>query len=250
MAGILQMVATITPSNASNNAVTWSIVPVTGNASINATGLVTASANGTVWAKAVSVSNTSVKDSMLITISNQFVPVVSLRVNTAGGIPATISTGAGTLQVLAVITPVNATNPAVTWSIVPVTGDATISSNGLITASSHGTVWAKAVSVSNPAAKDSLLVTITGQQADNNLSSLVIYPNPANESITIRLLKNHPALGLMITNGSGQVVYRASLAADRLRSLLTLDLRQLAAGFYQLTLRGNGTDVTLKFIKQ
>jgi len=71
--GTLQMVATVFPSYASQQAV-WSIVPVTGMATISAAGLVTAIANGTVWAKAVAFQDNPVKDSLLITISNQ-VPV-------------------------------------------------------------------------------------------------------------------------------------------------------------------------------
>jgi hypothetical protein len=71
--GTLQMVSTVFPSYASQ-LVTWSIVPVTGMANVSATGLVTAIADGTVWAKAIAVQDNTVKDSLLITLSNQ-VPV-------------------------------------------------------------------------------------------------------------------------------------------------------------------------------
>jgi len=68
--GTLQMVATVYPATA-NQSVTWSIVPGTGAASISAGGLVTAQTNGTVYAKAVAVQDATMKDSLLITISNQ-----------------------------------------------------------------------------------------------------------------------------------------------------------------------------------
>lgn len=71
--GTLPMVATIYPSSA-NQAVTWSIASGTGAATISSAGLVTASANGTVWARARSVQDNTVVDSLLITISNQ-VPI-------------------------------------------------------------------------------------------------------------------------------------------------------------------------------
>jgi len=75
--GTLQMVATVIPATA-NQSVAWSIVPGTGAATISPSGLVTAQNNGTVWAKAVAVQDNTVKDSLLITISNQIVvnPVV------------------------------------------------------------------------------------------------------------------------------------------------------------------------------
>jgi len=71
--GTLQMVATVYPSYASQQ-VNWSIVPGTGMANINISGLVTAISDGTVWAKAIAVQDNTVKDSLLITISNQ-IPV-------------------------------------------------------------------------------------------------------------------------------------------------------------------------------
>jgi hypothetical protein len=68
--GTLPMTATITPSNASQ-AATWTIVKGTGDATINASGVVTATKNGTVWAKARAQANINLKDSVMITISNQ-----------------------------------------------------------------------------------------------------------------------------------------------------------------------------------
>jgi hypothetical protein len=71
--GTLQMVATVYPSTATQT-VNWSIVPGTGAATISGTGLVTAVANGTVYAKATAVQDPTVSDSLMITITNQ-VPV-------------------------------------------------------------------------------------------------------------------------------------------------------------------------------
>lgn len=68
--GTLAMTATIMPSNASQAAI-WSIVKGTGDATINSTGMVTALKNGTVWAKAKAQANVNLKDSVMITISNQ-----------------------------------------------------------------------------------------------------------------------------------------------------------------------------------
>jgi len=68
--GTLQMVDTIFPLTANQNT-TWSIVQGTGNASVSATGLVTAISNGTVYAKSTAVQDPTVFDSLLITISNQ-----------------------------------------------------------------------------------------------------------------------------------------------------------------------------------
>jgi|SRR5690554_2951592 len=160
-AGALQLAAEILPANV-NQAVTWSLVPVTGTATISTSGLVTAQTNGTVWGKATSVQDPSFSDSILITISNQIVPILSLEVSTYGNVPATINTNGGTRQMTTTILP-NTANQNVLWSIIPETGFATISSAGLVTAQTNGTVWAKAVSVQDASKLDSLLITISNQ---------------------------------------------------------------------------------------
>jgi sorbitol-specific phosphotransferase system component IIA len=160
-AGTLQMDVDVLPATVSQN-VTWSIVPVTGAATISTTGLITAQSNGIVWAKAVSVQDPTKSDSLLITISNQLIPITSVDVFTLNNVAATITTNGGTLQMDSDVLPVTA-NQNVTWSIVAGTGAATISTTGLITASANGTVWAKAVSVQDATKSDSILVTISNQ---------------------------------------------------------------------------------------
>ncbi len=88
--------------------------------------------------------------------------LVGLDVTTQGNVPAVITTSGGTLQMVATVYPA-AANQAVTWSIVSGTGQASITTGGLVTAISDGTVWAKAVSVQDITVKDSLLITLSGQ---------------------------------------------------------------------------------------
>jgi len=90
--------------------------------------------------------------------------LIGLTVATQGGVPATITTSGGTLQMVATVFPSTA-NQNVTWSIVPGTGMATISSAGLVTAVSNGTAYAKAAAVQDPTVKDSLMITMSEQTA-------------------------------------------------------------------------------------
>ncbi|MNJ86392.1 hypothetical protein D3C87_38860 [compost metagenome] len=78
--GTLQLQAAVYPLTVSQN-VTWSITPVSGAATISATGLVTGVGNGTVWGKAVSVEDATKADSILITITNQDLGVESLNLS-------------------------------------------------------------------------------------------------------------------------------------------------------------------------
>ncbi len=147
--GTLQMKASVLPTDANNQDVTWSIEDRTGSASIDpSTGLVTAISNGTVTVKATAKDGSGIVGSTTIAISGQLlkIPVDSIVVAGKDG-AKTIDTDAalggtsGTLQMSATVLPTTATNKLVTWSVVNgTTGKATINSSGLLTASADGTV--------------------------------------------------------------------------------------------------------------
>lgn len=67
--GTLQMIATITPDEATNKSVVWSVDNE--NATINSTGLLTAVANGEVVVTATAKDGSGVAGSTTVTISNQ-----------------------------------------------------------------------------------------------------------------------------------------------------------------------------------
>jgi hypothetical protein len=90
--------------------------------------------------------------------------LTGIDVATQGGVPAEITTAGGTLQMVATVFPATSSQ-AVTWSIVPGTGMASINATGLVTAVSNGTAYAKAAAVQDPSVVDSLLINISGQTA-------------------------------------------------------------------------------------
>lgn len=69
--GTLQLTAHVSPSSAANKNVTWSVTNITGRASINASGKLTAIANGTVKVSAVAKDGSRVGATMTVTISGQ-----------------------------------------------------------------------------------------------------------------------------------------------------------------------------------
>jgi alpha-tubulin suppressor-like RCC1 family protein len=209
--GTLQMAAAILPSNA-NQGVLWTIVPETGAAAISNTGLITAASNGTVWAKATSVENAQLQDSVLITLTNQLFEVDSLDVTTLNNVAATITINEGTLQLVATVMQAEATQE-VTWSIIPVTGTATISATGLVSALTDGTVWAKAVSVENALALDSIEITISGQwlpvtainvTTQGNVSPIILVDNGTLQMVaTLTPVNSNPGVNWTLLPGTG-----------------------------------------------
>lgn len=158
--GTLQLQAGITPATANQNVI-WSIIDITGTATISTTGLVKAVTDGTVTVKAVSVEDSTISGEFTVIISNQFA-VESIEVSTLNNALPVITENTGTLQLQATTLPTGS-NQAVTWSIINGTGQATISATGLISALANGEVTAKAVSVSDPSISALLTITITNQ---------------------------------------------------------------------------------------
>ncbi|MGI6585283.1 MAG: beta strand repeat-containing protein [Lutisporaceae bacterium] len=99
-----------------------------------------------------------------VRINNGTVSAISV---TGTGSAITIEEDNGALQMLAAVTPQNASNKAVTWSVTNEDGSATdkaiISSSGLLTAVKNGTVKVTATSVGTPAVSGTLEITISNQ---------------------------------------------------------------------------------------
>ena len=160
--GTLALTATVTPANATNKTVTWSINNGTGQATINSSGVVTAVSNGTVTARATANDGSGVSGQLIITISGQVIPVSSISITGAGG-ASTITQDKGTLALTATVTPANATNKTVTWSIANGTGQATINSSGVVTAVSNGSVVARATANDGSGIFGEITITINNQ---------------------------------------------------------------------------------------
>jgi uncharacterized repeat protein (TIGR02543 family) len=86
------------------------------------------------------------------------VPVTNITVTGAGS--ATSVQNRSTLQMSAAILPATATDPRVTWSVIPETGMAIIDGNGLLTGTAVGTVIVEATASDGSGVSGSLEVTV------------------------------------------------------------------------------------------
>lgn len=89
-------------------------------------------------------------------------PPASLIITTQNNAPATITTQAGTLQLVATVLPTG-TNQGVIWTIQSGSGFATINQNGLVTATANGTITVQAVSTEDNSVFNSIQIIITNQ---------------------------------------------------------------------------------------
>jgi uncharacterized protein YjdB len=133
-----------------------------GLAAINTNGLLTAVSNGTIIVKATANDGSGVFGTLSITITNQMIPITEMSISGAGGL-TTITSNDGSLQLSCIIYPDNATNKAISWSVVNNTGEAVIDGSGLVTALENGSVTVNAAANDGSGVSASLVLTISGQ---------------------------------------------------------------------------------------
>ena len=109
--------------------------------------------------------------------------VSSITLSGAGGINS-ITVKNGTLQIIATVLPVDATNKNVTWSVTNNTGQASISSGGLLTALSNGTVTVRASATDGSGVYGMLQIAISNQAT----TSVPVYQSSVIENSTPALL--------------------------------------------------------------
>ena len=263
LGGMLQLSAAVSPSNATNPAVTWSISSGTDKASISPTGLVTALDNGTAIARATANDGSGVFGTLTITISNQVIPVTSLSLS--GG--TAITSDGGTLQLNAAVLPSNATNTAVTWSISSGADKASISSTGLVTALNNGTAVARAtandgsgvfgthtITISNQAIPVTSITlsggtAITSDGGTLQLNAAVLPSNATNPAVTWSISSGTDKAsisptGLVTALNNGTAVARATANdGSGIFGTLTITISNQVIPVTSITLSG-GTAIT------
>ncbi|MGG1634299.1 Ig-like domain-containing protein [Paenibacillus sp. NRS-1760] len=139
----LQMYAVVAPSDATYRQVTWSVIDGTGTAVIDEeTGELTAGNPGTVTVQATASDESEVVGSTIVTITAAQVPVSSITLTGDSSLLV-----GQTLTVDATVAPANATDKSIEWSVENETGTATISTNGVLTGTSAGTVTVIAAAI-------------------------------------------------------------------------------------------------------
>jgi len=169
--GTLQLQANVLPLEA-NQTVVWSIESGETFATISETGLVTAIAsNSVVTVKATSVENTSIFNTIEVTITNQDSEIAAeeLEITFEEDYPDIYTLNA-TLQLNTIILPLEA-NQEVTWTVTSGTNVASIDANGLVTSLAEGTATIVAANIDGTVS-DQIVVNVFSNgctQGDNSM---------------------------------------------------------------------------------
>ena len=258
--GTLQMVATVVPATA-NQSVTWSIVPGTGMASINAAGLVTAISDGTAYAKAIAVQDTTVKDSLMITMSGQAAQPPAVVTLAATGVTSSVATLNGTVTANTFTTDVFfdwglTTSYGNTVAAVPSTVTGTTATPILLNISSLQSLTTYHFRVKG----SSYAGTRTGEDMTFTTSPGVgvpdkaplkadIYPVPNDGQFNIFIKSaSVKTFSLVVYNNLGSEIFSNSNLNSNGTEAIAVDLRPIPSGIYTLILRSSGEQVVYKMV--
>jgi hypothetical protein len=258
--GTLQMVSTVFPASA-NQSVTWSIVPVTGMASINATGLVTAISNGTVYAKATAVQDTTVKDSLLITISGQSAMPPTVVTLPATDITSSLATLNGTVNANTLLTDVS-----FEWGLTSSYGNIVIAIPSTVSGTTVTPVLAylsglqsntiyhfrvKGTNLAGTSTGGDLTFTTSTGVGINEKETLKmdVYPVPNDGHFSISVSSGTEIkFTLEVYNNIGSKIFSKMDINVNGNCITDVDIRPVPNGLCTVILRSNGNQVVLKFM--
>ncbi len=137
------------------------------------------------------------------------------------------------------------------WSVPGVTSPTMIADTSYFGQGAH-TIYVTVTGTNGCVKTDSIVITFvpcTGLEEINNNVSAVIYPNPANEILKIRLSSQTPeSLNLSIVNILGEVVGSQEMININGSLEKSIDLHNFSEGVYLLRFENATTSATRQFV--
>ncbi|MDC0584488.1 Ig-like domain-containing protein [Bacteroidales bacterium] len=227
---------TVSPNNATDKSVAWNTTD----------DQVATVVDGKVTAVGVGTAKISVT-----TTDGEFTDTCVVTVEPINVTGVTLSADAFTIKVnedstlVATITPEDATDLSVEWN----TTDDQVATviDGVVTATGEGTAKIS-VTTTDGEFTDTCVVTVEPLTAvfTQNESSLTVYPNPAQSTLSIKGL-NSGIYNVKMYNMQGKVYVNKSLTAD---ALYNVSVETLPTGLYFIQLNDESNSTVIKFTKQ
>jgi uncharacterized protein YjdB len=161
------LTAAVSPGNAANKALAWSSSN-TAVATVSVSGVVTAVANGSATITATATDGSTVAGSYSTITVTTLVSSVAIA-DASGATSKTLTDRGQTVQLVATVSPVGASNTAITWASSN-TAVATVSVSGLVTAVDSGSATITATSVEGSKVSNAYSLTVSIPVASVDIS--------------------------------------------------------------------------------
>ncbi len=180
-------------------------------------------------------------------VNGTFVEVSSIAITSENGASA-IEIPNGTLQLMATVSPENATFPEVKWGVIE-EGYATIDDKGLLTALKNGTVNVVAEAMDGSRERNYFRVYISNQESGginpirNHDPLISVFPNPVKNG-TFTIQRSQEIKNVQVTGPDGKEI-RLNCIYDSNSALVKLDA---TPGWYILRIRDENFIYTRKLV--
>jgi len=96
-----------------------------------------------------------------------------------------------------------------------------------------------------PVVMDQQAAVLSDALAGSTAPSLTLYPNPAHDNLTLNISNDHVGkMNVQVINGSGQTIRTYALSKEEQAGTANLDVSDLPAGAYFISIRiGNWIEV-------
>jgi len=178
--------------------------------------------------------------------------VTAIDVQAEGG-STEITVNQGTLQMTANVSPDDASDTTIIWSVTNGSGQATITTGGILQAVANGTVTVVATARDGSGVKGTIEITISGQTTTGissftrpaGLNQIQVFPNPARDYIQVSGDTGFPSV-MRIYNMTGRLVREERLESE----VQPVDVSGLQEGLYIIRLTWKKDNRTGSFIKK
>jgi hypothetical protein len=180
-----------------------------------------------------------------ITDPGQVIPVTSVIISGAQG-QSSINVPGGTLQVSAQVLPANATDRSITWTITSGLGNASISTDGLVTAIYDGTITVRGTSNDGSGIFGEMTVLISNQESIpdggyTQIGNIIV----STSELRVLLNDDYNSWRASLFNFGGRLVSNRYVDSN----ILIFDVSALSPGIYLIVLSKNDLIATARFYK-
>ena len=177
--------------------------------------------------------------------------VTSIDILGEGGVTE-ININQGTLQMTANVSPDDASDTTIAWSVTNGTGEATISPGGLLQAVGDGMVTVVATARDGSGVRATIEILISNQTTGifsitkpAERIQIQVFPNPSSDFIQLAGVLEFPSL-MRIYNMTGRLIWEERLESGDQQ----VDVSGLQEGLFIIRMNGKSSSRTASFIKK
>ena len=228
----LHVYAEIMPAMATYKQVNWTITSGNDLAMIDQSGLLTYTGegrNGTVTVKASTIDGSGLSATKDISVSGFAPAEVMVESVTLSADDVNLSPQRTTLQVVATVSPADADDKSLTWSVTSGADVATVDAEGLVTAlGKDGTAVIRAAANDGSGVYGEITVYASGfvSVSDAESAETVVYPVPADDYIFIEASRSIERVEVVSMDGAIVKMWHGEYTK--------IDVSDIAAGLYIL----------------